>query len=243
MAWKVANYNNLRQDFGALRVRYQDLQKEVSQTNQQLASLELYANEVSAVFGLKQKLQGPSDISAQGKLVPSYAESVQDYDFLRSANTLSLLSSSSRRIHPLNGTPNLWPIDGRLLSGFGQRNDPFGDEGEFHKGVDLGAPTGTPVHVTADGVVTFADRQSGYGLVVVVNHGNVDTLYAHLSKMYVHSGQEIRRGELVGAVGTTGRVTAPHLHYEVHQNGRPVNPYQFLAKANVFREAAKDFLF
>lgn len=243
MAWKVANYNNLRQDFGALRVRYRDLQKEVSQTNQQLASLELYANEVSAVFGLKQKLQGPSDISAQGKLVPSYAESVQDYDFLRSANTLSLLSSSSRRIHPLNGTPDLWPINGRLLSGFGQRNGPFGDEGEFHKGVDLGAPTGTPVHVTADGVVTFADRQNGYGLVVVVNHGNIDTLYAHLSKMYVHSGQEIRRGELVGAVGTTGRVTAPHLHYEVHQNGRPVNPYQFLAKANVFREAEKDFLF
>lgn len=243
MAWKVANYNNLRQDFGALRVRYQDLQKEVSQTNQQLASLELYANEVSTVFGLKQKLQGPSDISAQGKLVPSYAESVQDYDFLRSANTLSLLSSSSRRIHPLNGTPNLWPIDGRLLSGFGQRNDPFGDEGEFHKGVDLGAPIGTPVHVTADGVVTFADRQSGYGLVVMVNHGGIETLYAHLSKMYVHPGQEIRRGELVGAVGTTGRVTAPHLHYEVHENGRPVNPYQFLAKANVFHEAVKDFPF
>ena len=228
---------------GTLRVRYQSLQKEVSQTNQQLASLELYANEVSTVFGLKQKLQGPSDIAAQGKLVPSYAESVQDYNFLRNANTLSLLSSSSRRVHPLNGTPNLWPIDGRLLSGFGQRNDPFGDEGEFHKGVDLGAPIGTPVHVTADGVVRFADRQSGYGLVVVVDHGSLETLYAHLSKMYVHSGQEIRRGELVGAVGTTGRVTAPHLHYEVHQNGRPVNPYQFLAKANVFHQVTKDFPF
>ncbi|MGA3017782.1 MAG: peptidoglycan DD-metalloendopeptidase family protein [Bryobacteraceae bacterium] len=243
MAWKVANYNNLRTDFGALRVRYQSLQKEVSQTNQQLASLELYANEVSAVFGLKQKLQGPSDIAAQGKLVPSYAESVQDYNFLRNANTLSLLTSSSRRVHPLNGTPNLWPIDGRLLSGFGQRNDPFGDEGEFHKGVDLGAPVGTPVHVTADGVVRFADRQSGYGLVVMVDHGGIETLYAHLSKMYVHSGQEIRRGELVGAVGTTGRVTAPHLHYEVHLNGRPVNPYQFLAKSNVFHQVAKDFPF
>jgi murein DD-endopeptidase MepM/ murein hydrolase activator NlpD len=79
--------------------------------------------------------------------------------------------------------------------------------------------------------------------VVVVDHGSLETLYAHLSKMYVHSGQEIRRGELVGAVGTTGRVTAPHLHYEVHQNGRPVNPYQFLAKANVFHQVTKDFPF
>jgi murein DD-endopeptidase MepM/ murein hydrolase activator NlpD len=243
MAWKVANYNNLRQDFDSLRARYQNLQKEVSQTNQQLAGLELYANEVSVLFGLKEKLQGPSDIAAQGKLVPSYAESVQDYDFLRNANTLALLTSSSRRIHPLGGTPNLWPIDGRLLSGFGQRNDPFGDEGEFHKGVDLGAPVGTPVHVTADGVVRFAASQSGYGLVVVVDHGSIETLYAHLSRMYVHPGQEIRRGELVGAVGTTGRVTAPHLHYEVHQNGRPVNPYQYLAKSNVFHQIAKDFPF
>jgi len=243
MAWKVANYNHLRKDADAMRVRYQNLQKEVSQTNQQLASLELYANEVSVLFGLKQKLQGPSDIAMQGKLVPSYAESVQDYDFLRNANTLSLLTSSSRRIHPLSGTPNLWPIDGRLLSGFGQRNDPFGDEGEFHKGVDLGAPIGTPVHVTADGVVRFAGQMSGFGLVVMVEHGGLETLYAHLSKMYVHPGQEIRRGELVGAVGTTGRVTAPHLHYEVHDNGRPVNPYQYLAKSNVFHQVAKDFPF
>src|ERR1019366_8249045 len=95
----------------------QSLEKELSQTNQQLAGLELYANEVSTVFGLKQKLQGPSDIAAQGKLVPSYAESVQDYNFLRNANTLSLLSSSPRRVHPLNGTPNLWPIDGHSAGG------------------------------------------------------------------------------------------------------------------------------
>jgi murein DD-endopeptidase MepM/ murein hydrolase activator NlpD len=243
MAWKVANYNNLRKDAEALRVRYQNLQKEVSQTNQQLASLELYANEVSSLFGLKQKLQGPSDISSQGKLVPSFAESVQDYDFLRSANTLSLLSSSSRRIHPLSGTPNLWPIDGRLLSGFGQRNDPFGDEGEFHKGVDLGASIGTPIHVAADGIVRFAGRMNGFGLVVIVDHGATETLYAHMSKMNVHAGQEIRRGEILGAVGATGSVTAPHLHYEVHQNGRPVNPYQYLSKSTVYRTVTKDFPF
>src|ERR1035437_4121702 len=158
MASKVANYNALRRDWDALRSRYQNLQKEVSQTNQQLASLELYASEVSVAYGIKQKLQGPSDISAQGKLVPSFTESLQDYDYLRRANALALLSAPAHSFHPLNGTPNLWPVSGRLLSGFGRRSDPFSEEGEFHKGVDISAPTGTPVHVAADGLVTYADR-------------------------------------------------------------------------------------
>jgi len=239
MAWKVANYNALKREADTLRARYQSLQKEVSQTNQQLASLELYASEVSIAYGIKQKLEGPSDISAQGKLVPSFAESLQDYDFLRSANAFTLLSSPARRMHPLNATPNLWPVDGRLMGAFGTRSDPFSGESEFHKGVDISAPTGTPVHVTADGVVVFADMESGYGRMVVVDHGGIQTCYAHLSKFLVHAGQDLRRGELVGLVGTSGRVTAPHLHYEVHENGRPVNPYKYLAKANMFRPVGK----
>jgi murein DD-endopeptidase MepM/ murein hydrolase activator NlpD len=246
MAWKVANYNALRREADALRVRYQNLQKVVSQTDQQLASLELYANEVSIAYGIKQKLEGPSDIAAQGKLIPSFAESVRDYDFLRSANALTLLSSPSRRFHTAASIPNLWPVDGRLIGSFGFRQDPFsGEDQEFHKGVDISGVVGTPVHVTADGIVEFADMMSGYGRLVMVDHGGgYETWYGHLSKFYVHTGQEVRRGELLGAVGTSGRVTAPHLHYEVHINGRPMNPYQYLAKAGVLRQVSKsDFPF
>ena len=247
MAWKVANYNALKREADALRVRYQNLQKVVSQTDQQLASLEVYANEVSIAYGIKQKLEGPSDITAQGKLIPSFAESVQDYDFLRSANALTLLSSPARRLRDIAHIPNLWPVDGRLLNGFGPRQDPFTGEGqEIHKGVDIGAPTGTPIHVAADGIVRYADMQNGgFGRLVVIDHGGgVETWYAHMSKFYVHTGQDIRRGELIGAVGTSGRVTAPHLHYEVHVNGRPMNPYQYLAKASVLRQTTKsDFPF
>jgi len=90
MAWKVANYNALKREADGLRVRYQSLQQVVSQTNEQLASLQLYAKEVSVAYGIKQKLEGPADISAEGKLVPTFAESVQDYDFLRSTNLLAL---------------------------------------------------------------------------------------------------------------------------------------------------------
>jgi murein DD-endopeptidase MepM/ murein hydrolase activator NlpD len=246
MAWKVANYNALRREADALRVRYQNLQKVVSQTDQQLASLELYANEVSVAYGIKQKLEGPSDIAAQGKLIPSFAESVQDYNFLRSADALTLLSSPSRRLNRTASIPNLWPIDGRLIGSFGIRQDPFsGEDQEFHKGVDISGVVGTPIHVTADGIVEFADMYSGYGRLVMVNHGGgCETWYAHMSKFYVHTGQEVRRGELLGAVGTSGRVTAPHLHYEVHVNGRPMNPYQYLAKSSVFTQASKsDFPF
>ena len=245
MAWKVANYNALKREADALRVRYQNLQKVVSQTDKQLASLELYAKEVSLAYGIKQKMEGPSGLTDQGKLIPSFAESVQDYDFLRSANAMALLSSPARRFRTVASIPNLWPVDGRLGNGFGPRQDPFSGEGqEVHRGVDISATMGTPIHVTANGIVRFAEMYSGYGRLVIVDHGGgVETWYAHMSKFYVHTGQEVRRGEVLGAVGASGRVTAPHLHYEVHEGGRPVNPYHYLSSAGVFHQTKNEFVF
>ncbi|HWB84251.1 MAG TPA: M23 family metallopeptidase [Bryobacteraceae bacterium] len=244
MAWKVANYNALRRDADSLRTRYQNLQKVVSQTNEQLASLQIYAQEVSVAYGIKQKLDGPSDISAEGKLTPTFAESVRDYNFLRNANSLALQSQEARRMH-MASRPSIWPVDGRLLGPFGERTDPFSGEGEFHKGVDISAPSGTPVRVTADGIVTEAGMMSGYGRLVMVNHGGgIQTYYAHLSRYYVHEGEEVRRGDIIGLVGTSGRSTGPHLHYEVRLGGAPVNPYRFLVKAGVYAQTAhNDFPF
>jgi|SRR5215469_12407812 len=245
MAWKVANYNSLRREADALRARYQTLEKQVSQTNQQLASLQFYAREVSIAYGIKQKLEGPTDISAEGKLVPTFAESLEDYNFLRSASSLALQSRFAVRMRMVS-TPNLWPINGRLMGSFGRRTDPFSGEGtEFHTGVDISAPSGTPVRATADGIVVSAEWSGGYGRLVIVDHGGgVQTYYAHLSHFHVQPGQEVRRGELVGEVGSTGRVTAPHLHYEVRIGGAPVNPYRYL-KSPVSQQASigGDFLF
>jgi murein DD-endopeptidase MepM/ murein hydrolase activator NlpD len=245
MALKVANYNNLRQEADNLRSRYQNLQKVVSETNVQMASLQLYAKEVSVAYGIKQRLEGPTDISAEGKLVPTFAESLNDYNYLRSADKLAL---SSRRIGrfgtPTKALPSLWPVEGRILSGFAQRIDPFSGEGAFHKGVDISAPTGTPVRDTADGIVVSAEPMSGYGRLIIVDHGGgVQTYYAHLSKVLVHAGQEVRRGDIIGLVGTSGRTTAPHLHYEVRVGGAPMNPYRYLANAGVFRAVQKDLVF
>ncbi len=246
MAWKVANYNALKREADGLRVRYQSLQKVVSQTNEQLASLQLYAKEVSVAYGIKQKLEGPADISAEGKLVPTFAESVQDYDFLRSTNLLALPSRNSGRLRPPGAQPSMWPVQGLITGPFGKRSDPFSEEGAFHKGVDISVPSGTAVHVTADGIVIQAEMVTGgYGRLVVVDHGGgIQTYYAHLSRIYVHAGQEVRRGDVVAATGSTGRVTAPHLHYEVRVGGTPMNPRRYLSTAASYQATSrKDFPF
>jgi murein DD-endopeptidase MepM/ murein hydrolase activator NlpD len=246
MAWKVANYNALKQEADGLRARYQSLQKVVGQTNEQLASLQLYAKEVSVAYGIKQKLEGPADISAEGKLVPTFAESVQDYDFLRTTNLLALPTRNSGRLRPPGAQPSMWPVQGLITGPYGRRSDPFSDEGAFHKGVDISVPSGTAAHVTADGMVIQAEMVTGgYGRLVVVDHGGgIQTYYAHLSRIYVHAGQELRRGDLVGATGSTGRVTAPHLHYEVRVGGTPMNPGRYLSTAAIYQgPARKDFPF
>ncbi|MBM3745872.1 MAG: M23 family metallopeptidase [Acidobacteria bacterium] len=243
MAWKVADYNSLRSQFNTLMASYENLQKVAHQTDEQLATLQLFASQVSLAYGIKQKLEGPDGISAEGRLVPTFQESLEEYNFLRSASY-----SRSFRNYPhvwqVNSRPSLWPVDGRLRGFFGRRTDPFSGEGAFHRGVDILAPVGTPVRATADGVVRHAEFMSSFGRIVIIDHGGgLQTYYAHMSRFAVVAGQEIRRGELLGYVGISGRATAPHLHYEVRQHGNAVNPYSFLAKSPVASQVRRDFNF
>ncbi len=239
MAFKVANYNTLRRETDSLRARYERLQKTVNQTNAQLASLQILAQEVTVAYGIKQKVTGSPDLISEARLTPTMSETLENYNYLRSSK-LSRLEPSYAQRWQTNVIPSIWPIDGRLMSGFGGRSDPFSGEGAYHSGVDIAAPTGTPVHVTADGRVDFAGFYSGYGRVVIVSHGNnYETYYAHLSASNVIEGQEVRRGEIVGAVGTTGHSTGPHLHYEVRIGGAPVNAYRFMQKPMATQQTAR----
>lgn len=244
MTWKVANYNSLRHDIETLRDRYKQLQRESRQTNEQLANFQLLANEISLAYGIKRRLEGPDDISKEGRLVPTVSETLEQYNFLKSAN----LSRYSRRTPPSwhpSVPPSIWPVNGRLMSHFGRREDPFTGEGAFHTGIDLSVPTGTPVLATGDGVVMHAEYAGQYGRLVVVEHSNgMQTYYAHLSRFSVVTGQQIRRGEAVGLSGATGRATAPHLHYEVRVHGTPMNPYPYLTKTYAaVQTSKKDFPF
>ncbi|NIJ07649.1 murein DD-endopeptidase MepM/ murein hydrolase activator NlpD [Sphingomonas vulcanisoli] len=116
-----------------------------------------------------------------------------------------------------------------FTSGFGVRSDPFRGSAAMHAGIDLAAPTGTAVYATADGVVDHASWEGGYGNMVEINHGKgLETRFGHLSRILVHDGQTVHRGDLIALVGSTGRSTGPHLHYEVRMDGHAVNPIPYL---------------
>ncbi len=238
MVLKVANYNALQHEAQMLRQRYDNLQKKVKQTNEQLASLQMLADEVTTAYGVKSTLAGSPDLIAEAPLVPSIGETLAEYNYLRTTNMASRGRNIFTRAH-VNVLPAAWPVNGRLMGGYGQRSDPFSGEGAMHTGIDISAPVGTPVKATGDGVVIHSSWNGGYGRCVIVDHGNgYQTWYAHLSRMDVMEGQEIRQGEIVGRVGTTGRATGPHLHYEVRIHSTPVNPYRFMQRSAELKPAA-----
>ncbi|MBC2776990.1 M23 family metallopeptidase [Parasphingopyxis marina] len=129
--------------------------------------------------------------------------------------------------------PSGRPVEGyRLTSSFGTRNDPFGAGRRRHNGLDMAGPIGTPIYATADGIVGRAQWVRGYGKYVEINHGSeIQTRYGHMSEILVQPGSRVERGELIGRMGSTGRSTGSHLHYEVRVEGVPVNPTPFLTSA------------
>jgi murein DD-endopeptidase MepM/ murein hydrolase activator NlpD len=125
--------------------------------------------------------------------------------------------------------PTMWPVEGPVSGSFGERIDPFNGEGAFHTGVDISCAYGQAVIAPADGVVTFAADAGGYGRLVILEHGQgISTRYGHLASFAVALGQSVRRGDVIGYVGRSGRATGPHLHYEVRIQGVPVNPHKYL---------------
>ncbi len=134
-----------------------------------------------------------------------------------------------RRQALASATPSIWPVYGWLSGGYGQRNDPFTGEVGFHRGLDISADRGQPVFATADGTVEVASYSGDYGNLIVIDHGfGLRTKYGHLLKSRVKGGDVVKRGDVVGYVGSTGRATGAHLHYEVLANGRLLNPLRLL---------------
>jgi murein DD-endopeptidase MepM/ murein hydrolase activator NlpD len=259
MLLKTESYNQVRQERETLRKDYQQMAQIAHDRTVQVASLGALANEVSALYGLRQKnlatatkaagangakgatpvpLAQADDVSQQ-----QIAHSVDEFYALRNeamsgqvtrALEGGLTSSFVGDWTSLADAPSLWPIEGRVASSFGQREDPINGEGAFHTGIDIDAPSGTPVHAPADGNVTVASMQSGYGREVVLNHGHdITTLFGHLSAIAVFDGQHVTRGQIIGYVGQSGRATGPHLHYEVRVHNVPVNPHKYMRSTYV----------
>lgn len=125
--------------------------------------------------------------------------------------------------------PDQWPVQGLLTSGFGFRRSPFTGQSSFHSGLDIASPVGTKVFAPSDGTVVFSGWKSGYGNVLLIDHGfGLQTLYAHNSRLLVKEGDTVKRGALISHVGSTGSSTGAHLHYEVHVDGMPIDPMNFV---------------
>ncbi|HVN92215.1 MAG TPA: M23 family metallopeptidase [Terracidiphilus sp.] len=254
MVLKTESFNQVRADRETLRQNYQRMAAIAHNRGVQVASLGALANEVSALYGLRQnRLQQAAEAkSAETKAAsaPVAATPSDDANPQQVANTIdefyalrseAMSGAVSRALESgltanftgdwteLADAPSMWPVEGRVASSFGQRQDPINGEGAFHTGVDIDAPYGTPVRAAADGEVTGAQMGAGYGRAVVLDHGHdVMTLYGHLSAIAVVPGQHVTRGQVIGYIGESGRATGPHLHYEVRLHDVPVNPYKYL---------------
>ena len=221
----------------AMHLRIENENRELRAENErQQQELNRLSNRVEAVEDTSRKLAEKSGVVAANNTTPGAGgpELPLDLESVRVLETK--MSQLERDLHAYEAvmgdgyTPTVWPVEGKLESGFGGRRNPFGGSSyEFHSGQDIDAPWGAPVVAGASGKVTFVGWQNGYGQLVVIDHGEgLTTRYGHLSAIAATLGQVISRGELLGRVGSTGRSTGPHLHYEVRINDEPVNPLQYL---------------
>jgi murein DD-endopeptidase MepM/ murein hydrolase activator NlpD len=212
----------------------QRLRAENERQRQELIQLN---NRVEAVEDTSRKLAEKSGVASETSSVPGTGGPAipMDGDTLAALETkMSKLERNMRAYEAVlrerGYTPSVWPVYGKLESGFGGRRNPFGGSSyEFHSGQDIDAAWGDPVIAGASGTVTFVGWQNGYGQLVVIDHGGgLTTRYGHLSHIDVELGQKIQRSQFIGRVGSTGRSTGPHLHYEIRINDEPVNPLQYL---------------
>jgi murein DD-endopeptidase MepM/ murein hydrolase activator NlpD len=252
MLLKTESFNQVRQERETLRKNYREMAQIAHDRDVQVASLGALASEVTALYGLRQNKMLTAHSSAAAASAPTPPSLALSDDVDQQAVKLSIDQFYALRAQAMSGrvtraleggltpsyagdwtqladAPSLWPIEGRVASSFGEREDPINGEGAFHPGIDIDAPWGTAVHAAGDGDVTGASMGAGYGRQVVINHGHdLVTLYGHLSSIAVLPGQHVTRGQVIGYVGQTGRATGPHLHYEVRIHNVPVNPHKFL---------------
>ncbi|MDQ6651962.1 MAG: M23 family metallopeptidase [Acidobacteriota bacterium] len=214
-------------------VENESLRAENERQRQELNEL---SNRVEAVEDTSRKLAEKSGVVNEPAL-PGTGGPALPLDAHSLAALEDKMNKLERNMHAYESvlrergyTPTVWPVVGKLESGFGGRRNPFGGSSyEFHSGQDIEAAWGDPVVAGASGLVTFVGWQNGYGQLVVVDHGGgLTTRYGHLSHIDVAQGQTVARSQFIGRVGSTGRSTGPHLHYEVRINDEPVNPLQYL---------------
>jgi murein DD-endopeptidase MepM/ murein hydrolase activator NlpD len=239
MSVEVAELRRLRAENLALATKAKAYEENAGQLQAKVLQLQSMVSKLGVMAGLDQSLPDPT-IGGVGGLsrMETTAPSVDIASSLSSLDQkVGSLTEKSSKLEAffkdqkqlLASTPSIWPVRGYLSAGFGNRADPFTGQRDFHPGLDVSTPRGTKVIAPADGVVVFCGEKNGYGNAMVIDHGyGVVTRYGHLDRFNVRPGQRVRRGDVIGFVGSTGRSTAPHLHYEVWVNDQARNPIQYI---------------
>jgi murein DD-endopeptidase MepM/ murein hydrolase activator NlpD len=239
IAVEVAEIRRLRVENLALATKARAYEENAGQLQAKVLALQSMVTKLGVMAGVDQSLPdagvgGVGGLSRVETTPPSVdiAASLQSLD--RAVGNLTEKSSQLESFfldqkQLLASTPSIWPVRGYLSAGFGNRQDPFTGSRDFHPGLDISTPRGTKIVAPADGVVVFCGTKNGYGNALVVDHGyGVVTRYGHLSGFNVKPGTRVRRGEVIGFVGSTGRSTGPHLHYEVWVRDQAQNPIHYI---------------
>ena len=223
------NYT-LREKVNALRAENSYLRATIREMTARLDTLYERQKVLAGYFGLPIYTSDLEDVGIGGSLKDPDVDKLKAYAEFEERLLRTVESKAFADEDRLRHLPSIPPVRGIKVSGFGIRKDPVTGGLEFHKGLDYAAQEGTPVVATADGVVEKAGRNNyGYGIQVVIDHGyGIKTRYAHLSKVLVKAGDTVRRGQVIGLVGNTGKSVGEHLHYEVIKNGEPVNPEGYI---------------
>jgi len=240
MLVKVARFNQLKVEKEALSANYNKLEQVAKEKDVQVASLGSLASEVSALYGLKTETEFQSAVPEEAK-AQQVNYSIGQLAILKNTAMSGVagagISASYGHVGTLNmsdwerlaAAPSLWPVEGIVTGSFGERIDPFNGEGAFHTGVDISTPFGTPIIAPADARVRAVSFINGYGRTVILDHGHgITTLFGHMSAYGTAEGAFVHRGDVIGFVGSSGRSTGSHLHYEVRIQDTPVNPHKYL---------------
>jgi murein DD-endopeptidase MepM/ murein hydrolase activator NlpD len=246
---KIPELQYLKKENRVQKTHIIALSKKINHINQDMAKLQNFERKLRVMTNLEPSKQQDQLLAVGGSNTSTLASEYQlkevhkgliqqihkSLEDLETKTAIASISQSQlndflkEQKSILACTPSIRPTDGWFSSGFGYRVSPFTNQREFHKGLDIANRIGTPVIAPADGLVVRAGKEGNFGKMIAVNHGyNLKTRYGHLSKFRIKKGQHVKRGQIIGEVGNSGRCTGPHLHYEVLLNGVPVNPLRFI---------------
>jgi murein DD-endopeptidase MepM/ murein hydrolase activator NlpD len=235
---EVHQLRKLRAENAVLTARTLEYEQNAARLQAKMQVLQGMVKKLGVMAGLDQSLPpenvGVGGVTSMDSVAPSAEKGLSLTSMDRNISDLTEKSQKLEQFYSdqkllLSSTPSIWPVRGYLSTGFGNRIDPFTNEKDFHPGIDISTPMGAKVVAPADGVVISCEPRGGYGNAIIIDHKyGVVTRYAHLDHFNVRAGQRVKRGDLIGFVGTTGRSTGPHLHYEVWVHDQAQNPILFI---------------